>query len=197
MDKPASLQPCTTAIGRPWLQENRRRATRQQEYEKSLNCSTWVELATEILHRKPWSKQAKKRPPSTLPSTSIPMGLFSFLRSVYDLDTLDTRFTTPSTVPYKTVIDSRDEAYGKGSSSTRPNKGGAPSKWRTAEFYFYYLIFLLAVPYMFWTAYDVSRESDPRYPKYEHLLSEGWIPGRKIVSVGPPLLRRSTPDIGL
>lgn len=24
--------------------------------------------------------------------------------------------------------------------------------------------------------------SDPNYKKYEHLLSEGWIPGHKIVS---------------
>ena len=110
------------------------------------------------------------------------MGLSSFLRSVYDLDTLDTRFTTSSTVPYKTVVDSRNDLNGRRKSASKPDTRGSPSKWNTPEFYLYYVIFVVTVPYMFWTAYDVSRASDPRYPKFEHLLADGWIPGRKIVS---------------
>ncbi|KAH8899453.1 MBOAT-domain-containing protein [Thozetella sp. PMI_491] len=108
------------------------------------------------------------------------MGLFTFLRGVYDLDTLDTRFTTPSTVPYKTVIDARSDPDGRREELEKAAKNAQPSKGNTAEFYFYYLVVAVAVPYMFWTAYDVSRDTDPRYSKYEHLLSDGWIPGRKI-----------------
>ncbi|KAL2755072.1 hypothetical protein ACRALDRAFT_2106824 [Sodiomyces alcalophilus JCM 7366] len=108
------------------------------------------------------------------------MGLLSVFRNIYDLDTLDTRFTNSSSVPYKAVIEARsDPAQNKGP----PNKAhgrAQPSKWNTPEFYFYYIIFILAVPYMFWVPYTVSSPSDPRYHKYEHLLSDGWIPGRKI-----------------
>ncbi|UKZ75294.1 hypothetical protein TrVFT333_002972 [Trichoderma virens FT-333] len=90
------------------------------------------------------------------------MGLLRYLRKVYDLDTLDTRFTSST------------EAAAKARSSA------PPSKWRTPEFFLYYVVFIFVVPYMFWIAYDVSKPSDPRYPKYERFLSDGWIPGRKI-----------------
>jgi len=108
------------------------------------------------------------------------MGLVSFFRSVYDLDTLDTRFTTPSTVPYKTVVGTRD-APNRDDALRKPAPGAQPSKWLTPEFICYYIFLSGIIPYMFWTAYDVSRPSDPRYVKYEHLLTDGWIPGRKIV----------------
>lgn len=54
------------------------------------------------------------------------------------------------------------------------------SKWNTPEFYFYYFIFLMAVPSMFGVAFQVSKQSHPGYKTYEHLLSPGWIPGRKV-----------------
>ncbi|KAK4239908.1 putative glycerol transporter protein [Achaetomium macrosporum] len=80
-------------------------------------------------------------------------GPLSFLASVYDLDTLDTRFTTPSSVPYRAAIGKRED-------DAKPDKRAEPSKWGTLEFYVYYLVFLTAVPYMFWIAYDVSRRTD-------------------------------------
>lgn len=79
-----------------------------------------------------------------------------------------------------------------------------PSKWATPEFFLYYVVFVVAVPLMFKSVYDVSirecvpyyskrklwRElktsadrcsaSHPNYSKFEHLLSPGWIPGRKV-----------------
>lgn len=95
------------------------------------------------------------------------MSLFSFLRSIYNVDTLDTRFTTPSTVPYKPEIASSKAASRSngtlGDTDSRRDataeiiKRAEPSKWRTPEFYIYYFIFLTVVPYMFWVAYDVSR----------------------------------------
>jgi protein-cysteine N-palmitoyltransferase HHAT len=95
------------------------------------------------------------------------MGALSYLRGVYDLDTLDTRFTTPATVPYKAVLDARRHDVGNGSANggarqediglSKPDKRAQPSKWNTPEFYLYYLAFVTLVPYMFWIAYDVSR----------------------------------------
>ncbi|KAK0391612.1 hypothetical protein NLU13_1112 [Sarocladium strictum] len=108
------------------------------------------------------------------------MGVLTFLRSVYDLDTLDTRFTNSSSVPYQTVVDARSDPATAQESSVKAQSRTQPPKWRTPEFYLYYLVFLLAVPYMFWVPYSVSQPSDPRYHKYEKYLSEGWIPGRKI-----------------
>jgi hypothetical protein len=80
-------------------------------------------------------------------------GPLSLLASVYDLDTLDTRFTTPSSVPYRPSTEKREEDI------PRPDKRAEPSKWGTPEFYLYYLVFLTVVPYMFWIAYDVSRRA--------------------------------------
>ncbi|EEY17670.1 conserved hypothetical protein [Verticillium alfalfae VaMs.102] len=108
------------------------------------------------------------------------MAIFSYLRSIYDLDTLDTRFTSPSSVPYKTVVEARaDPALGR-EPPIKAHSRSQPSKWRSPEFLLYYLVLSVVVPWMFWIAYDVSRPTDPRYHKYERLLSDGWIPGRKI-----------------
>ncbi|PHH75516.1 hypothetical protein CDD80_2313 [Ophiocordyceps camponoti-rufipedis] len=94
-----------------------------------------------------------------------------FLAKVYDPDTLDTRFTTSSSVPYETVVDGRRRE--------REGKASAPPVL-TLEFCLYHLIVWMVVPYMFWVTYDVSRPSDPRYAKYERYLSPGWILGRKV-----------------
>jgi len=97
------------------------------------------------------------------------MSIFSYIRSVYALDTIDTRFTSSSSTPYKTVVDARldpaastskrdDSIPGAGVKTDRRGLPVAqPSKWNTPEFYFYYLVFIVTVPYMFWIAYNVSR----------------------------------------
>ncbi|TQV96470.1 hypothetical protein V2A60_003132 [Cordyceps javanica] len=108
------------------------------------------------------------------------MGVLSFLKKVYTPDTLDTRFTSSSSVPYNTVIEARSDPVAQREAATKAQSRAAPSKWNTPEFYFYYVVFVVTVPYMFWIAYDVSKPSDPRYHKFERYLSDGWIPGRKI-----------------
>ncbi|KAI0151643.1 putative glycerol:H+ symporter [Xylariaceae sp. FL1272] len=109
------------------------------------------------------------------------MGVFSFVRNIYDLDTLDTRFTNSSTTPYRTIIEERkDAAASKQRASRWKSKGANPSNWNTPEFYLYTGIVLLSIPYMFYTAYDASRTTHPNYRNYERALSPGWIPGRKI-----------------
>ncbi|KAI8596147.1 MBOAT-domain-containing protein [Dissophora ornata] len=49
-----------------------------------------------------------------------------------------------------------------------------PSLWNTKEFYFYYLVFVVCIPYMFKTAHDASSEDNPNYEKYQDLLSDGF-----------------------
>jgi hypothetical protein len=97
------------------------------------------------------------------------MSIFSYIRSIYALDTIDTRFTSSSSTPYKLVVDERasstaanakrdDSILGVGIKTDHSGRPVAqPSKWRTPEFYFYYFVFVITVPYMFWIAYDVSR----------------------------------------
>ncbi|KAI0599951.1 MBOAT family protein [Biscogniauxia sp. FL1348] len=108
------------------------------------------------------------------------MGLLSFFRSIYDLDTLDTRFTNPSSTPYKAVIEARDDAVASKERASKWNSRAPPPKWTTPEFILYYLILSFVIPYMFWVAYDASRPDGLNYKKYEPYLSPGWIPGRKI-----------------
>jgi hypothetical protein len=97
------------------------------------------------------------------------MSIFSYIRSIYALDTIDTRFTSSSTTPYQAVVDARIDSAAAASKrdDSIPGVGvktdysgrpiAQPSKWKTPEFYFYYFIFIITVPYMFWVAYDVSR----------------------------------------
>lgn len=97
------------------------------------------------------------------------MSIFSYIRSIYALDTLDTRFTNASSTSYQTVVDTRaetaiiqakrdDSVVGSGGRLDRRGRPLAqPSLWRTKEFMLYYVVFATIVPYMFWIAYDVSR----------------------------------------
>ncbi|KAI1174280.1 MBOAT, membrane-bound O-acyltransferase family-domain-containing protein [Nemania sp. FL0916] len=112
------------------------------------------------------------------------MGAFSFLRHIYDLDTLDTRFTVSSSTPYRTVIEARSDAAAASKEraarwNSRP-ASSSESRWKTPEFYLYYVVFIVAIPYMFWIAYQASSPAHPNYRNYEHYLSPGWIPGRRI-----------------
>ncbi|PGH06452.1 hypothetical protein AJ79_06542 [Helicocarpus griseus UAMH5409] len=140
------------------------------------------------------------------------MSPFYWLRRLYSLDTLDTRFTVSSNTPLKAVnaaaelrITSTNNgllgrtgsgSFGSGSGNgngsglrTNAQLGGAPARpslttspprWKTVEFYVYYVVFLVAVPLMFKAVIDVSKESHPMYSKYSHLLDDGWIMGRKV-----------------
>lgn len=89
------------------------------------------------------------------------MSPLSYFRSIYSLDTLDTRFTTSSNTSYRTVIDSRGENGVRDAQKEKVASRASPSKWKTPEFYFYYLIFLICVPLMCWIPYTVSRRMLP------------------------------------
>ena len=104
-------------------------------------------------------------------SDAATMSIFSYIRSIYALDTIDTRFTSSSATPYKTVVDARPDPTSPHSKKDGPPQGvpvrldgsgrpiAQPSRWNTPEFYFYYLVFIVVVPYMFYITYDVSRRS--------------------------------------
>lgn len=87
------------------------------------------------------------------------MGPSTFLRNIYDLDTLDTRFTSSSSVPYHTVVESRSDPAARAESATKAQNRTQPPKWKTPEFFLYYVVFAIAVPYMFWVPYSVSRRT--------------------------------------
>ena len=55
-----------------------------------------------------------------------------------------------------------------------------PSRWKTAEFKFYYAVFAIAVPLMFKAAVDATNAWNPNYKKIEPLLDQGWLFGRKV-----------------
>jgi hypothetical protein len=166
-----------------------------------------------------WSSQNQKvhRFPNTLPrDAGVTMSLLYWARKLYSLDTLDTRFTHSANPP-RAVTESQSQSQSQpqlnqiGLSATtgqdgRPTDSVSQSRWKTPEFFFYYLAFIIVVPLMFKTVIDVSQgqyskyqlhfssfdfsvlsalsvESHPTYSSYSHLLSPGWIPGRKVVSL--------------
>ncbi|GAA5876653.1 hypothetical protein JCM8547_005765 [Rhodosporidiobolus lusitaniae] len=64
------------------------------------------------------------------------------------------------------------------STSVRPSDPPLPPpRWRTKEFYCYYVVFVLVVPRMVVLGAKVSRASNPLYLRYQHKLSPGWLFG--------------------
>ncbi|KAJ9609206.1 glycerol transporter [Cladophialophora chaetospira] len=106
------------------------------------------------------------------------MTVVSFFRELYSLDTLDTRFTNSSSTPLKLVNEDTKKP------GTRDGKAqsteGSPPRWRTPEFFVYLAVFLFCVPNMYWAVVSVSQPDSPNYSKYAHLLSPGWLFGRKV-----------------
>jgi protein-cysteine N-palmitoyltransferase HHAT len=84
------------------------------------------------------------------------------LKDLYKVETLDTRFGSKTTPEGSPLPDAQ------------------PSKWRTAEYYVYYLFFLTIPVLMVKSVYDVSGPQHPGWKRYENLLESGWIPGRKV-----------------
>lgn len=90
------------------------------------------------------------------------MSFLRDLKSLYSLDTLDTRLTSSSRTPHKSTEASIAEAklpaqnvLHKGDQNKLPH--AQPSRWNTPEFYFYYFIFLTIPFFMVKSVYDVSK----------------------------------------
>ncbi|KAJ4405129.1 glycerol transporter [Didymella pomorum] len=108
----------------------------------------------------------------------------AYIRQLYSLDTLDTRFVVPATSPPKEALEEAkvDPAnpYPISNGRDKTSEHVQPPRWRTNEFYFYYVVISASVFFMFKLVIDCSKESHPNYSKFSHLLSDGWIPGRKV-----------------
>lgn len=95
------------------------------------------------------------------------MALLYYVKRIYSLDTLDTRFTVSSKAPLQytssehAVNPSNPALTSDGTSNTRAIPARLPqtqpSRWRTPEYYFYYFCFITIVPLMFKVPYDVSK----------------------------------------
>lgn len=101
---------------------------------------------------------------SQLQTTTNMDALQSFLK-FFSLETLDTRLFPPADITRRRQIIT---------------KANPKPKWSTLEFKFYMVVFAVMVPLMYKTAMDASNETNPNYPKFEHLLSQGWMLGRKV-----------------
>jgi protein-cysteine N-palmitoyltransferase HHAT len=134
------------------------------------------------------------------------------LMSLFSLDILEpsllksTRSQSPR-IPLQTLASSHtavssDTTSSSPSKQPRKTNGEAPQpgppRWNTPEFWFYGLVFVLVCPMMVYCTVDLSRGTSPNlaclliwaadkpnYKKYVDLLSEGWIFGRKVVSLPP------------
>lgn len=93
------------------------------------------------------------------------MPLLQTVLQFFSLETLDTRLFAPKDPTRRKQVVSR----------ANPN-----SRWHTLEFKVYLVVFVIAVPLMYKAAMEALNETNPNYPKFEHLLSPGWIWGRKV-----------------
>lgn len=90
------------------------------------------------------------------------MGFLHHLQGFFSLETLDTRLTPAPERALKVSANS------------------GRSRWASHEFLFYVVVFFITVPLMFHAGMSAANETNINYPKFEHLLSDGWIFGRKV-----------------
>jgi len=75
-------------------------------------------------------------------------------------------------------VETLDSRFASKTGESLPNT--PQSRWKTPEYYFYYACFLTIPFFMFKSVYDISQPEHPGYSKFEGLLEDGWIPGRKV-----------------
>lgn len=85
--------------------------------------------------------------------------LFTWLRRLYSLDTLDTRFTATAIIPANANSNSNSDTRpaAKDARANSIAQNARASLWRTPEFFIYYLFFIILVPLMFKTVIDASK----------------------------------------
>lgn len=89
----------------------------------------------------------------------------SVIRDFFSLEALDTRLGPSTDLKKRELVIKR---------------ASAKSRWKTLEYRVYVLVCCLVVPLLLKTAMDASNETNPNYHKFEHLLSNGWMFGRKV-----------------
>ncbi|KAM9936813.1 hypothetical protein OXX80_003656 [Metschnikowia pulcherrima] len=96
---------------------------------------------------------------------SVKMSVLDEILRFFSLETLDTRLHAPNDMDKKKAVMAR---------------ANPESRWHTLEFRLYLLVFAMVVPLMYKTAMDASNETNPNYTRFQHLLSDGWMFGRKV-----------------
>ncbi|KAI6039919.1 MBOAT, membrane-bound O-acyltransferase family-domain-containing protein [Pisolithus marmoratus] len=67
------------------------------------------------------------------------------------------------------------------SRKNRPPDGSSPlPRWKTPEFIFYYIVFVVVVPLMAWVPIRLSSTTNANYPIFRHQLKPGWLFGREV-----------------
>lgn len=89
------------------------------------------------------------------------MSLLQHIGSLYSLETLDTRFTTSSRTPPSQIDPANSTGKSERPRSEKHQNEATAPKWKTPEFGVYGLVFLIAVPWMFYTVYDISQRTLP------------------------------------
>ena len=88
------------------------------------------------------------------------MSLSSYFHALYSLDTLDKRFAASSKAPDSSRKVDDDPSNGPRQNGrarkTEVSNDISPPQWKTPEFYFYYLVFLVCVPLMFKAGLEAS-----------------------------------------
>ena len=99
------------------------------------------------------------------------MGFLQYVQDLYGLETLDTRFVGSSkcrssdakTPPENKLLEVQ-ERVNSGSKSSRASgaidqapRSTTSSRWRSPEFYLYYIIIAVAIPLMIKSVYEISR----------------------------------------
>lgn len=100
------------------------------------------------------------------------MSFLKCLLPLVDVEHLDSRL-----VPVKSDGKSKKAS---GGANNKVIASAGKSLWGTLEFKLYYLVFLLVVPQMLLAGYRASSAENENYWKYQHMLSNGWILGRKV-----------------
>ncbi|KAL4066713.1 MBOAT, membrane-bound O-acyltransferase family-domain-containing protein [Scleroderma yunnanense] len=96
-----------------------------------------------------------------------------------------------STNAHKFELESDTPAFSRGIASLTvsiPNSRKSrqadgpplPSRWKTPEFLFYFLITAVVIPYMTWVPIRLSSPTNPNYSSFYHQLSPGWLFGRQV-----------------
>ncbi|KAL3236543.1 O-acyltransferase [Nakaseomyces bracarensis] len=115
------------------------------------------------------------------------MSFLKCLLPLVDVEHLDSRLVPrPATEDSgsNTSTSSTNNGNKESIKEKKTGKKGAvvagKSLWGTLEFKLYYVIFILVVPQMFMAGYRASSSKNENYYRYQHLLSDGWLFGRKV-----------------
>lgn len=85
------------------------------------------------------------------------MTVLSFLRELYSLETLDTRFTNSASTSVKSASVKEDglkPGVERGGKTLPAESTGRLPRW---EFWFYIVVVFLSVPQMYWSVVEISQ----------------------------------------